>query len=809
MALATACSSSSGKSTGTQTATLNAPPLLLQDCDPIVPSHCGLPFPSNVWTMPDSTRETGMHLYFGDTTLPTYDAKGDHVDKTPFIQRDGFSPGGALMTNLPGATITGLADAYHIEQSITPTSPTVIMEADTGAIVPHWAELDSLTSTMSYDSNNDVDAQMFFIRPALRLKDNTRYIVAIRNVVDDNGVPLPPSPVFQALRDNTPSSDLSVAPRRALYADILGKLQGAGIDPTSLQLAWDFTTASKDDTTQWMVHMRDDALNTVGAAGPAYTYTQCTSTPSGPSNAPCGITDNPNPYIRRRIIGQMTVPLYLDTPNPGASLNFGPGGRDTGMPTQNGTAVFQFLLQIPNSLVNSGSKGPIIQNAHGLFGDQTEGQDSYMAETCDREGYVEIAVDLVGMASDDGATYVPNLIAGDISQFYHVIDRMHQGFINELLVMRMMRGKMATDPATMFNGNPTINPTTSYYRGDSQGGISGGVYMAISTDVTRGLLGETGAPYNTLLDRSVDFNGFFLIIQGAYPNPLDIQFGLGLIQALWDRAEPGGYVSYISQDLPAQHARAQHPHPRRHRRPAGDAPRRALHRAHRRSAEPQPDQPRALRHPRRDERVLGQRDVRVELRPPGVAVAGAPGRPADLAGRSARHAPAAGRRAGHVRRLLPDRHDHADVPRRRPVRRAHGMAERRRPAARHRARRRRVRRGGHLRQLLGRRRRAVALRDVRPFRRREAHAPLAASGGVRGALVDAPRLHRAKAPEDRGGRRPLAPVAGEPLEGPEARLGAELPAHDGEVHAVVVAHGVFSMQASTARRTATSSKGSL
>jgi hypothetical protein len=115
--------------------------------------------------------------------------------------------------------------------------------------------------------------------------------------------------------------------------------------------------------------------------------------------------------------------------------------------------------------------------------------------------------------------------------------------------MRMMKGAMATDPETMFNGKPTIDPTHLYYRGDSQGGISGGVYMAISTDVTRGLLGEPGAPYNTLLDRSADFNGFFLIIKGTYPDPLDIQFGLGLINSLWDRAEPDGYVSYISQNL--------------------------------------------------------------------------------------------------------------------------------------------------------------------------------------------------------------------------------------------------------------------
>ena len=83
----------------------------------------------------------------------------------------------------------------------------------------------------------------------------------------------------------------------------------------------------------------------------------------------------------------MTVPLYLDKPDPGASLNF-----VNGMPAQNGTAVFEFLVQIPNSLVNSGKPGAIIQNAHGLFGDLSEGENSYMAETCDREGYVGIAV---------------------------------------------------------------------------------------------------------------------------------------------------------------------------------------------------------------------------------------------------------------------------------------------------------------------------------------------------------------------------------------------------------------------------------
>src|SRR5215472_11142585 len=107
LASASACSSSSG---GGQTPTPGAPPLLLQDCDPLVPTECGMPYPSNVWTVPDATRTTGLHVAFGATTLPKYDPKGDHVDRTKFEGRDGFSPGGALMVNMPGATTTGLAD---------------------------------------------------------------------------------------------------------------------------------------------------------------------------------------------------------------------------------------------------------------------------------------------------------------------------------------------------------------------------------------------------------------------------------------------------------------------------------------------------------------------------------------------------------------------------------------------------------------------------------------------------------------------------------------------------------------------------
>ena len=69
--------------------------------------------------------------------------------------------------------------------------------------------------------------------------------------------------------------------------------------------------------------------------------------------------------------------------------------------------------------------------------------------------------------------------------------------------------------------------------------------MAVTTDVTRGLLGEPGAPYNLLLNRSVDFGPFLAVLALEFPTRRDVQLVLGLIQMLWDRVEPDGYLPYV------------------------------------------------------------------------------------------------------------------------------------------------------------------------------------------------------------------------------------------------------------------------
>jgi hypothetical protein len=281
-----------------------------------------------------------------------------------------------------------------------------------------------------------------------------------------------------------------------------------------------------------LIAMRDDALAKVGAAGPSYTITKT--------------TDAPNPHIFRRIEGTFTVPLYLDKPQPGGSLL-----RDAmGKPMANGTASFPFVVYVPNSVQTQGP-APLLQNGHGLLEDHTQGggftdapDDDYLTVLADTKNYVIFSVDWSGLAATDQG-YIVSLLSGDMGRFRTVIDRAHQGILNALLAMRMMMGSFYKDPAVQVNGKSAIDPTMRFYRGDSQGGILGTTYIALSTDVARGHVGMTGMAYNLMLQRSADFSPFFAILGTNYPDIRDQQIIIALISMLWDRIEGTAFAPHV------------------------------------------------------------------------------------------------------------------------------------------------------------------------------------------------------------------------------------------------------------------------
>jgi hypothetical protein len=490
------------------------------DCDPLVPAYCAFPFPSNVFTAADATTPTGRRLALAQATMPG--TRGGNRGLPDAVNtRDGFGPNASLMAHLPGATATGLPSPITIERSLAADSPTVILDADTGERIAHFAEVD-------VNARAD-DERTFYLRPVVNFREGHRYIVAIRDVRDAQGALVPASPAFAALRDGTASDEPSVDARRGLYADIFARLATAGVERADVQLAWDFTVGSVEDLTGEMITMRDLALAAVGEDGPPYVI----------DSVAMDVSED----VAIQVRGRVTVPLFLDIPGPGGVLSRDPSGA----PVQNGTAEYPFIVIVPYSALDT--PAPIVNYGHGLFGSFLEPTDSSFGRFANDQNIIYVSMDWIGMASADVLPIAGIVDSGNLEEFATVPDRLRQSMVNFMVSHRMARGAMVDDPALQGPNGPVIDPTEGYFFGGSQGGIFGATFMAVTTDVERGVLAVPGQPYNLLLERSVNFDMFNAIIEGAYPSAFDKAMVLSIAQLLWDRVEPAGYSHHIRDNL--------------------------------------------------------------------------------------------------------------------------------------------------------------------------------------------------------------------------------------------------------------------
>lgn len=492
-------------------------------CDPIDPNYCGFPMPSSYQTIADPTTPTGFRVNLNSDILPVSN-HGNVAQADELNVLDGFSPGIPFTTIMLGATMTGLATTTTLGRSLEDDSPTVIINATTGARVPHWVDL---------DQDGDVGNRTMMVHPAIRLDDATRYIIAIRNVKDAAGAALTPSPAFAALKSGSAFGHESIEPRQALYTDIFKNLTDAGVAKDDLQIAWDYTTQSKENTTGWLVHMRDEGLRLIDdAEGPLYTITT--------------VTPDEREGIAFRIEGTISVPLFVDEDVAGAKLLFG----DDGLPEINAASPWhdvEFLMMIPQA-ASAQTPAKLMIYAHGLLGEKEQIGGSDFPKFMNTYNYSFIGVDLAGMSSDGDEGFIANALGGgEFTNMARMFDRMHQGTFNHLALMRIISTRFVDDAT--YGELITRDPAERYYHGISQGGIFGGVFMSIATDVTRGVLGVMGQPYSILLDRSKDFDPFKGIMRIGYSERADQIYLLNLMQSQWDRVEPNGYTPYIRENM--------------------------------------------------------------------------------------------------------------------------------------------------------------------------------------------------------------------------------------------------------------------
>lgn len=505
---------------------------------------CLLPFPDDYYTVSDSSTDTGRRVDLSAAGMPT-NVLGKPIDPAPYNASDGFSPGSTILLKVPGidtqadVLATGAAPINHIGQYRRGNAPIVVIDAGSGKRWPIWAEIDSTVA--------DPAKALLEIHPAVNFESGHRYIVALRNLRDAAGQRIEAPVAFRYYRDGVPSKQPEINARRGAYEAIFQRLQRSGINRKGLYLAWDFTVASDRNNAGRELAMRDAAFAQLGDTDLADGVPQGSS----PSFQVTNVETAPNPgQIARRVKGTFQVPCYLfPSCAPGGTFQLDASGN----PTQSGTWTANFDCIVPESVVTgpAGAGRPSLYG-HGLFGSASEVGSSPQRALSQAHGIVHCATDEIGMSQSD----LP-VVAGalqDISRFPAIPDRLQQGLLDELYLGRAMISPsgFTTDPAfhqggTLASGT-VLDTSHLYYNGNSQGGIMGGALTAVSPDFTRASLGVPAMNYSVLLPRSVDFDEFAAILYPSYPNETARPLVLGLMQMLWDRGEPNGYASRMTDD---------------------------------------------------------------------------------------------------------------------------------------------------------------------------------------------------------------------------------------------------------------------
>lgn len=498
-----------------------------------LPQACALPWPSNLYLIEDKSRKTGFSLEFGAQTLPE-NKQGIFIDREAFRKRDGYSVGTPILVTIPRLDIRDFPTEKTIEKSLEPNAKLLLFEVTDQAVrrVPYWLESDA--------QDPDNEQATLFVRPAVLLKEATRYVLAFRDLRDQQGNAVPLSPAFVRLRDGNTANIPRLAARQTRFDATFDFLERQGIPRKTVSLAWEFVTASSESMHGDLLAMRDRALAQIGAKGAELTVEKIIEY----SKTNDGSGKPVHEHIALELQGTFEVPNFLQTVNisgfSGSEIH-----RDAqGKPSIQGTRKPRFWVRIPHTAL-SGPPHGLVLYGHGLLNSGDEvgaGQNSKMAA---EHRLIFFATDLLGMSEEDGLPLIG--ILAELSRFRSLTDRLHQGLVDWVVLARSVRERLGDLPMVKAK-NIQVNKEELFYSGISQGGIFGGTFVALSPDVTYGHLGVPGNNYNTLLQRSTDFLQFSPVVSTAYRHPTSLNIALAAIQLLWDSTDPVSHLRHVTQE---------------------------------------------------------------------------------------------------------------------------------------------------------------------------------------------------------------------------------------------------------------------
>jgi uncharacterized short protein YbdD (DUF466 family) len=310
------------------------PPLqLAEGCQPLRGgADCLLPYPSDFFLTPDPTMPTGSRVSLTGAARPRTD-QGGIADPGTWRAIDGASRLPMPTVFFSAAVAASSLVGYFDDPSASVSSTSLLIEAKTGRLIPHFVDLDPRATTP--------ERQALVMHPLIGLEERTRYVVAFQKLKNPEGALVATPEGFKRLRDTRSRGDAVLEPMQVRFdRDVFPVLVSAGVKREELQLAWDFTTGSDTSISSDMLRVRELTEAWLATHVPAVAVTEQ--------------LDSPEPDIWRRVRGTLEVPLFLESDQPAAGLKRGADG----LITQNGTMLIPFVATVPSVLRDS--PGPAV-----------------------------------------------------------------------------------------------------------------------------------------------------------------------------------------------------------------------------------------------------------------------------------------------------------------------------------------------------------------------------------------------------------------------------------------------------------------
>jgi hypothetical protein len=245
-------------------------------------------------------------------------------------------------------------------------------------------------------------------------------------------------------------------------------------------------------------------------------------------------------------------PPYLKT---GGRLHIGPDGKPLAVRTE----TLRFALTVPHGTMPS-SGWPIILYAHGTGGSYTsfidDGSGQQAALVQDNEGreigrMAMISIDQVLHGPRDPTGSDPQLTFYNFQNLLSARDSIKQGALDDFSLLRLVEHfSVGAAPGT---GAPIkLDPDRIYFKGHSQGGTTGPLFLAFEPDVKAAVLSGAGAVLELALLYKTEPIDIPSLIAALVGETIDEYHPLlSLMQTFLESSDPHNYARYFFREPPA------------------------------------------------------------------------------------------------------------------------------------------------------------------------------------------------------------------------------------------------------------------